>query len=475
MNDTDSTIGMLIRSHLVLTLPLLAAALVLPSAAGAVIFLVLIVCAASQSVFRQIQAIGLQFLFMNLNGELFHSPASGGLHHALPFVVIFRMIHDQRLQIPAIARPVLRSLLFVGVALVFHSLFVSVLPFVSLLKASGFTLYALMCVLVFTSVSEQELLHISRWYKSLVGVVVLASAPLLFSPLGRSINGTGFNGILSHPNLMGVFLGISLAALLANSLATRRYSFLELAIIAVGLPELYFTEARGGMFSLILALALWYGGVLTIQSSPRAMRILGRGIIVAAFAIPAVFVTSATLQESFARFVSKSGRTTERGLVANFRSTRGGAIGYHTIVFRRHMTLGQGFQVVNSGTLGLPEVKYDPIWKKIPISASVENGFLYTSIFAELGWLGAIPVILLLLAIMLPVIQARDNPSNVLLFSVLFTNMTEAALFSPSGVGGWEWQMIGMYLASHALASGAGANEELPEHDSVEESLAWVS
>ncbi|KAA5538901.1 hypothetical protein FYK55_26040 [Roseiconus nitratireducens] len=292
-----------------------------------------------------------------------------------------------------------------------------------------------------------------------MALIIFASAPLIFSGLGRTRNATGFNGILSHPNLLGVFLGIALAAMIAHALASHRIERWKLITISLGLIELYLTEARGGMFSLLLALVVW-GGCLFTRFSGRSARVVGRGIILIAIATPVIIASSSTVQESVSYFVSKSGRTSESGLVANFRKSRGGAIAYHMRSLRRNVAFGRGFQVINSRSDALPEVTYDPIWKKIPISASVENGFLYTSIFVELGLIGSIPVFLFFAILIGPVFRRRDDPANVLLIAVLFTNVTEAAFFSPSGVGAWEWQMIALYMASHQFADFSAASQD---------------
>jgi hypothetical protein len=92
--------------------------------------------------------------------------------------------------------------------LVLNGLLVSSWPTISLFKTLSFTLGLL-------GITRLVLQNATRHAEMLLFVsiagatVMLTSLPLIGTGLGHSINATGFNGVLNHPQALGIFLAMT--------------------------------------------------------------------------------------------------------------------------------------------------------------------------------------------------------------------------------------------------------------------------
>ena len=79
----------------------------------------------------------------------------------------------------------------------------------------------------------------------------------------------------------------------------------------------------------------------------------------------------------------------------------------------------------------------------IPISASVEKGFLPTAVLEETGIIGSSFLVLLLFSISFPIFK-YGKPWEIWMFATaLLLNAGEAMLLSPGGKGLLIWIVIG--------------------------------
>lgn len=450
----------------------LIGAMILPGKGDMLLFAATAGMAALGTPLRGLQMLTVQTLLLHFNPTLVGWEGSGGLHLLLPFILLGKVLinpaqfsfftRDTTLQALALIAPI-----FVG----YQALF-STFPGLSISKAVLFFVNALVVLFLSKWCFRRNRAQLIQWYLGTVSFLILASLPLLVLPQGFYKNGSGFNGILLHPNALGIVLGVGLAYLLVHAVASRRIVWPMAVLGLVGLIEVYLTQSRGGLFTCVLSLAVFVALKVSTGASTGS-RVMKRAGILAVAVIPVLLVSSDAAYEAASGFVTKA-RTDEVSLTAVFESSRGAAVDLHLDLFKQKPLTGHGFQVVNvwgsegfivassSSNAGLIDermIQYDPITKKIPISAPVESSFIYTSILAENGILGGLLAYGVILAIAYPILIGPKHGEFHLLVAVLLVNISEATFFSPSGLGGWSWLMLGLAYASATVPRNPGQRQ----------------
>ena len=102
---------------------------------------------------------------------------------------------------------------------------------------------------------ERRSIWLSQWMFSLYWVVLLLSAPLLLLPLGYLTNGSGWQGILNHPQAMGVFL-VPFVALLIVAALLGSSSWTILVMAGTGVVAVWFTEARTALLAVAIGASI---------------------------------------------------------------------------------------------------------------------------------------------------------------------------------------------------------------------------
>ena len=102
----------------------------------------------------------------------------------------------------------------VTAVLAINSLFVSSLPGISVFKTLGFSL-GLLCVIRLAMQTQGRNVEMLLFVAEMGMAVFVVSVPLLGAAAGYSRNGHGFNGILNHPQALGVFMVMTGAATFA--------------------------------------------------------------------------------------------------------------------------------------------------------------------------------------------------------------------------------------------------------------------
>ncbi len=124
----------------------------------------------------------------------------------------------------------------------------------------------------------------------------------------------------------------------------------------------------------------------------------------------------------------------KRSLTEALTSSRMGLMAMSLREFRRNPLIGSGFQVAEY-------TREQTRGKGFVISASVEKGVLPVMVLGETGILGEI-CFLIFLASFFGICMQRKYFVTTTMMAVFFvTNMGEATLFSPGGIGGILWMM----------------------------------
>ncbi|MFV0277088.1 MAG: O-antigen ligase family protein [Parahaliea sp.] len=401
---------------------------------------------------QAIQALFMSWLFTMLNPGIGAQATQATVGR---YLVIFGAVTAVVLRSEAILRfrkPVAVTL-GLGFFLVLHSLAVSPAPDVSILKAVSWMLVMSALLSAWLGLSEpaREKL-IGQIFAGLVAIVVL-SLPLLGHPLGYLRNGTGFQGILNHPQPFGMTVAILGAWSACQLLATRRPPWLSIGLFGLCVVLILFSEARTAGLSLVLAIlvAVIVAPAVSGQRRKavfpglRSMRLWSVLFVVLGCGI----VFSQNLSEGVYHYISKSGRSENvSGLMEAYDRSRGGLIDQMWRNIKAHPLLGIGFGVASN-----PHemaIKRDPLLG-LPVGASVEKGVLPVAVVEELGLTG-----LVIVGLYLWMLFRRSSQGGIAAFTVVavifLLNMGENTFFSPGGMG-----LLVLILLAWALASASNS------------------
>lgn len=320
-----------------------------------------------------------------------------------------------------------------GAFFVVHSLLFSELVAVSLLKAISWTVTMVTLVTAWTRVRKQEHEGVIGDIRNLLLFVALASFPFLAMSQGYARNGSGFQGILNHPQALGPTMAILASLTLSEVLMDRRPTFLQLAVLTLSVGFVLASEARTAGFamlfgSVLAALIFSSGstrqrlGIFVGLRSRRVIVALGLGLLLGLF-------QAGRVERGLKGFVGKRGGPTQ--VIEAYESSRGPLIAEMWKDFLKEPIFGSGFGL--PGSSKRLEVAYDPA-TGLPTAAPVEKGVLPLSVLEELGVVGFVAVgVWVWGGIRRSAVGGLT--SFMVVLTCLLTNLGEATLFSPGGMG----------------------------------------
>lgn len=324
------------------------------------------------------------------------------------------------------------TLLF-GAFIVVHSLSFSSFPDVSISKALVWaTAMATLSAAWHGLLPVERDALIQRIFGGLT-FVLLASLPLLFLSLGYKVNGTGFQGILGHPQEFGVTMALLSIWYVGKILARRDppWSLLVLFVLCCVLVVL--SEARTGAFSIL------FGASIAVLVSPRfsgrPLTYLFPGLrnskvmfLIAIIFLGAI-IAGPMFTEKMSDFVTK--RTAASTFMQAYEYSRGSMMDAMWANIKEKPIEGIGF-----GIASIPmdmRIIRDPVLN-LPVSAIVEKGVLPLAVLEEIGLIG-----FMFFAVWLSMLLYRSAYGGflplALVLTSLFINMGECTLFSASGMG----------------------------------------
>lgn len=386
---------------------------------------------------QTIQAFTIMFLILLGNPIFFKG---GGEFRWFVFLAGFlRVLFDSFISSKNTKSPKPASII-IGFSILFISLsiFTSKMPLISILKILAFLMGT---VSIFISFARTEYLrdYWAQWFSTFFVFLILASVSILPFGYGFERNGNGFQGILSHPQVFGSVAGIIGAWFTGLFLFENNRSRLQNFVGLISIFFIYFSLARTGAASYILGfLFSFISSILLGKSINWSSRF--QLFLLFAFLSSIYFSVSLPKQvkEGLIEFVEK--RATNEDAQGILEESRGHLIRDSYQNFLENKWVGIG--------LGVPSNYKDPkdnveYLFNIPVSASVEKGFLPTAVIEEIGILGAIFTIVLLFNLFLPVIKLGSIAHIWLLFTSFLINGGEAVFFSLGGKGLLIWLMFG--------------------------------
>lgn len=335
---------------------------------------------------------------------------------------------------PSWFRYFLLFVLYAGLA----ALFVSRVPTVSLFKLMT---YSVGCLVIYFGI---RLGGKRDWGLNILAfgsVLAILSLPLLGVSQGRLLNGTQFQGILSHPQQYGVLVSIPLGYAIAVWLLDRnaRLHWYQVVLLLAMGSTVLLSGARTGYFAVFISGVV---GVLVTRSLSSLLSRLafhpftyfGISALIIVFWITNpvdqikgfIFERESDVYAYYSLYLSA-----DDPILTHVLASRLGLIEGSWRNFLMHPVAGIGFGIPSS-------ISFDTLIQTlggIPVSFPAEKGFLVTGLLEEVGLVGATLFFLLILS-QLRVLGATLLLSHVMLyFAALFVNFGESVYFALGSTG----------------------------------------
>lgn len=325
--------------------------------------------------------------------------------------------------------------ILLSMLVVIHSVAYSVWPAISVLKIVSWCAAFCSLLMAWGSLVQAERKCAESFVFGVLVAVALGSLPLLALDVGYFRNGSGFQGLMNHPQAFGATMAILGAWSLARFLASRRPPYTTLAIALISSMMVYVSEARTGGLALLLGVAL--SAVLVGPISKLPFRVLlpalasSRVWFILGIALITSLALSNMLAEQVSFFISKSGRANVDSIGSAFLVSRGVLIYPMLDNIQAHPWVGIGFGIGSDSQSMV--VLTDPIFG-LPISAAIEKGVLPIMMVEELGAPFAAVFAIWFFAMVRRAADAGYVPFAVSI-TVILVNMGEAVFFSAGGQG----------------------------------------
>ena len=398
-----------------------------------------------------IRALALSCLFTMVNPALAPegSGASAGRYLVLLGAAASVLFHGTVRTGDTRIRWFVMLTLMLGLFIVGHSLLISPLPAVSILKALSWTLAMATLVSAWCGLTVRERDAVSRQLFLGLSAVLAASLPLAVTSLGYMRNGSGFQGILNHPQVFGLVMALLCVWAVMRLFGEARPSWRSLGVAGASFVAILMSEARSAGVAVVLGagLALLLGpafagrSILRMAPGLRSVRLWTTlGVVLFAGLVMAPLVADRAQY-----FITKSGRAEVGGLAAAYELSRGALIDRMMANVAEQPLTGIGFGIASEP--GSMVVDYDPVLG-LPTGAAIEKGVVPLAVVEELGIFGAALVAFWILLLLRGAARGGLAPFAVCLMALLL-NMGEATLFSSGGFG-----MLPLVLFGWAYADG---------------------
>ena len=363
----------------------------------------------------------LAFYVTSLNPSVFTSDPFSRYLFLFPLIIlsIVFLIRSGIKLLPNFFMLTIFSLIFL------HCLIVSEAPLVSISK---FLLWAM----VFISISVLANLfgkspEFSRdvWMeeiRTIVYSVMILSIPFAFLDIGYFVNGTGFQGVMNHPQSFG-FVASVCCLLLFDHVIRDKISMLRMGILLVSLLFVVMSESRSALLITMLGMATQ---VCSLEvRRPGFPRRLGRKTVVT---LLLSFVLAPFLYTQLGVSLGAKAGLENSTVLQAYEISRGGLLLIAAENILARPSLGIGWGVPSDLQINLETAKFV---LGIPISVPVEKGIFLVALVEEIGvWLS-----LGFLVSLFSHFELRNNDSLYLLVAVFLYNFTENVFTSVGGMG----------------------------------------
>ena len=200
-----------------------------------------------------ILALFLLWLFSMLNTELVPSANNSSFSKYITILTCFLSILMRINFFAKIDKITLLSL-GLGFFLVIHGYFFSQIPAISILKALNWTTIIITLLLTWNEMNSYERENTKNLIiTSLLIIILISSALLLFSDFGYELNSRYFQGILNHSMSFGLTTASLTALLLVKLFHHNRFKLFFLINILICIALVFASGSRTSGLALILA------------------------------------------------------------------------------------------------------------------------------------------------------------------------------------------------------------------------------
>lgn len=398
---------------------------------------------------QAIQSLILSWLFMMLNTGIAPEATSASFARYLVLFgsmssVVFRCFQfDYNFSI----KKIVLLTIFVGYFIVIHSWLFSPIFDVSFLKALFWTLTITTLISAWTSLTVSERTELEFQLFVFLIILCVSSLPFLFLSVGYLRNGTGFQGVLNHPQAFGPVMAL-LGSWIASRIVIQNHPKLtEICFLGICILLILLSEARTAGLAMILGMCT--SMIFVFTSSKKHFLELFSGVRSKKFiflffiSLFLIFLKFENIEKIAHNYISKSGRANVASILDAYQSSRGGKMDEMLKNIQEKPLQGIGF--------GIPSDPYslkitrDPFFG-LPTGASVEKGVMPLAVLEELGLIGFGIVAMWIFMIMRFCILGGLTSSAVAL-TAMFLNLGEATFFSPGGFGLLSLVLIGWAIA----------------------------
>lgn len=397
---------------------------------------------------QAIQALVLSWLFSMLNPGLVPeaTAASLGRYAVLAAAAVSVLLRSGfLLRIDRISPMVLVTCLL-GIFLLIHSALFSPIMDVSTLKALSWTVAMTTLLGAWAGLSPEARQALGWQLFGFLIVVLVVSLPLLVHPAGYLRNGTGFQGVLGHPQAFGPTMAFLGAWAAAQMFGQKHPPFSAVALVAACLVLVVLSEARTAGFAMVLGvgIAVVVAPALAGRSIRRVLPGLGTPhvYVITSLGLVVALSAGALFNERLDAYIAKRGDA--NSLTDAYKASRGGLMEAMWRNIQSKPWQGIGFGIASEPQS--MEVKRDPILQ-LPVGASIEKGVLPLAVLEEIGVPG-----FLFVAGWIWLLVQRSATAGVgplaICSTALMLNFGESTLFSPGGFG-----LLPLILLAWASAS----------------------
>lgn len=325
-------------------------------------------------------------------------------------------------------------LFVLNLIIVFHSIIISYEISISILKILSWFIAAFVLINTWTIMPEEDKEKLYQFIILILKLITILSIPLFFIPeVGFAKNGTGFQGLLNHPQAFGPTMALLGTIMIGKILANKKLLFSETIWSFACLVLIILSQARTAGLALILGilLSLLLNPILIKKGFFEANPVFkNKNIYLWLIIIIGITGLASPLYiENVKSYVFKRSEYSNVTELAD--ESRGALVKDMIHNISENPLLGIGFGLASDPNS--LEITRDPIFN-LPISAATEKGVLPIAIIEELGiFVGTLVFIWLFYSLRK---AAKCNiQSLTVLMCILCLNLGEYMFFSIGGMG----------------------------------------
>ena len=399
-----------------------------------------------------IEALFLSFIFTNLNTALFPDPTTGNIARYLVVIAAGVSVFGRDLAVGATLRldKVFLPVVFFSAFALVHSVFFSLVPVISVLKVLVWGLAFLTLLQAWRKITPEARTKLAdRIYFSLAVIVAasILATPMSGAHLPRS---SLLRGVLNHSQALGSVAAVVAVWALMRVLQRTRPSWTDLAMLSLSILAVLNSGTRTALISFTITIIL-IGLMATVKFGKISLRSIP-GVRSGRFSIFVVLGLIMLLaQVNVVREVLLKGLSADQSqtiaITDLYVQSRGGLIAEMWANIANDPLVGIGFGIASN-----PQEMQITYSAGIPVGAVIEKGVTFIQVWEELGLVGIVAFLAMILAFLRRSILINPDRTAVL-FVILLINMGEASLLSAGGIGLVQLVLIGWTLSDegHSL------------------------